>query len=539
MEDAIPIEIFFQKTDLIVTFLVILLGIAFGNLRIKGVGFGSSGVLIVAMIAGYMYQFEPIVILQDLGIVLFLLCVGLEAGPSFFRAFKQHGKRFIGNVLVLLAISGINTVAIIALFGVPVGIGLGLFAGSFTSSPALVSAMQYSPENEVIFGYGVAYPFGLIGVILFITIAVKLLRPKMEAEVRTRSRLHTAVFKVHNESFAGRQLRDIRLFPDNDVVVSAVLRDLSLQSASGGTVLLVGDVLRLEGLPEDVERVGNQLGEEVQTQFDENSELDTRSIVVENTSVLNRTLSNLDIRLRYNASLTRVIRAGEEFVPREDLALQYGDVVVAVGTSHQLDQLELFLGHEHHTVQRRVDIGSLAATLFLAFAIGGIIVPIPALGPFSLGLAGGALVAGLIFGHFGRIGNFIGRFPRNATTVLRELGLALFFTQVGFDTGQSFVESLDFQAVYYAIYAVLFAVVPMAGSFLFGHYVMKIPVSECFGVICGGMTFTPGLDIIRQVDSSERPVVAYSSVYPVALILVIVLVQGMYLALASLGANFG
>src|SRR5690606_16948028 len=120
--------------------------------------------------------------------------------------------------------------------------------------------------------------------------------------------------------------------------------------------------------------------------------------------------------------------------------------------------------------------------------------------------------------------------------VLRELGLALFFVQVGFDTGQSFVESLDFQAVWYALYALLFAIVPMAGSFLFGHYVLKIPVSECFGVICGGMTFTPGLDIIRQVDPSERPVVAYSSVYPVALILVIVLVQGMYLALTGLGA---
>jgi len=98
------------------------------------------------------------------------------------------------------------------------------------------------------------------------------------------------------------------------------------------------------------------------------------------------------------------------------------------------------------------------------------------------------------------------------------------------------VESLDFQAIYYALYAVLFAVVPMAGSFLVGHYLLRIPVSECFGVICGGMTFTPGLDIIRQVDASDRPVVAYSSVYPVALILVIALVQGMHLVLVSLGA---
>ena len=535
-EGIVPIEFFFQKTELVVTFLVILLGIVFGNLRIKGVGFGSSGVLIVAMLAGYLYQFEPIRILQDLGIVLFLLCVGLEAGPSFFRAFKQHGKRFITNVVLLLAISGVNTVAIIAVTGIPVGVGLGLFAGAFTSSPALISALQFSPEEEVIFGYGVAYPFGLLGVILFITLAVKLLRGRMEAEAHARSQLHTAVYKVQNPDFAGQLMRDIELFQEHDVVVSGVLRDLSLRTASGSTVLMVGDMVRLEGLPENVAAVGEIVGEEVQEKMDENAELDTRSIVVENTSVVNRSLNDLGIRLRFNASITRVVRSNVEFVPRTDLALEYGDVVIAVGTPYQLDQLELFLGHEHHTVQRRVDIGSLAATLFLAFAIGGIIVPIPTLGPFSLGLAGGALVAGLIFGHFGRIGNFIGRFPRNATAVLKELGLALFFVQVGFDTGQSFVQSLDYQAIYYAAYAVLFAVVPMAGSFLFGHYLMKIPVSECFGVICGGMTFTPGLDIIRQTDPSERPVVAYSSVYPVSLILVIALVQGMYLALVSLGA---
>ncbi|MFP4257328.1 MAG: hypothetical protein ACLFQ9_10735 [Desulfobacterales bacterium] len=215
--------------------------------------------------------------------------------------------------------------------------------------------------------------------------------------------------------------------------------------------------------------------------------------------------------------------------------LEYGDVMVAVGSPYQLDQLEMFLGHEHQAVQRRVDIRSLAAALFLAFFIGGLIIPFPAIGNFSLGLAGGGLVGGLIFGHFGQIGNFIGRFPCNATEVLKELGLALFFVQVGFETGQSFVEFLDYDVIYYALYAVLFATVPMAASFMVGHYIMKIPISKCFGVICGGMTFTPGLDIIREVDKSERPVVAYSSVYPVSLIMVILLVQGMYLSLMLLG----
>jgi len=537
VEDLIGIEFFFRRTELLITFLVILIGLAFGNLKIKGVGFGASGVLIIAMVGGYLYQFEPIQILADFGIVLFLLSVGLEAGPSFFRAFKKHGKRFITNVLALLAVAGVTTVTIIVLAGVPVGIGLGLFAGSFTSSPALVSALQFSPEEEVIFGYGVAYPFGLIGVILFITIATKLLRKRMLEEVSARSSMYTAVYKITNEQVHGQALRNIPLLQDRDVVVSGILRDLTVRTASGSTAIFTGDVVKLEGTHEAVETAGAELGEPIQDDFDKESELDTRNIVVENIAVVNRTINNLGIRLRYNVSITRIIRSDVEFVARDDLTIEHGDVVVAVGTAYQLDQLELFLGHKHHTVQPRVDIASLAATLFLAFAIGGIVIPIPQLGPFSLGLAGGALISGLIFGHFGRIGNFIGRFPRNATSVLKELGLALFFVQIGFETGQSFVESLDYQVIFYAIYAVLLAVIPMAASFLFGHFFLKISVSECFGVICGGMTFTPGLNVIAETDSSERPIVAYSSVYPVALILVIALVQIMYVSIVALQAG--
>ena len=534
VEDLITIQFFFQKTELIVTFLIVLLGITFGNLRIKGVGFGSSGVLIVAMIAGYLYQFDPVPILQDLGIVLFLLCVGLEAGPSFFRAFKQHGKRFITNVIVLLAVSGINTVAIIYLSGIPVGIGLGLFGGAFTSSPALVSALQFSPETEVIFGYGVAYPFGLLGVILFISVSMRLLRKRIDEETRSYTSMVAKLYRVSREEYSGKMIKEIPEISNSNVAISGILRDLSLRTASESTALFKNDIVRLEGRHEDVVTAGEMLGEEVQENFEDSPELDSRSIVVENKAVINRSLSDLGIRLRFNVSLTRVIRANMEFVPRYDQVIEYGDVMVAVGSPHQLDQLEIFLGHEHQTVQRRVDLRSLAAALFLAFFIGGLIIPLPMLGNFSLGLAGGGLVAGLIFGHFGQIGNFIGRFPRNATEVLKELGLALFFVQVGFETGQSFVQFLDFQAIYYALYALLFATVPMASSFLVGHYLMKIPVSECFGVICGGMTFTPGLDIIREMDKSDRPVVAYSLVYPVSLILVILLVQGMYLTLMVL-----
>ncbi|MDZ7684766.1 MAG: TrkA C-terminal domain-containing protein [Gammaproteobacteria bacterium] len=281
-ENLIGIEFFFQKTELLVTFLIVLIGVAFGNLKIKGVGFGSSGVLIAAMVAGYLYALDPIPILADLGIVLFLLSVGLEAGPSFFRAFKKHGRRFIINVLVLLVVAGVTVVSIIALTGIPTGIGLGLFAGAFTSSPALISALQFSPESEVIFGYGVAYPFGLIGVILFISLASRILRARMKEEVSGRSRLHSGHYKITNEDVDGCMIREIELLRNSDVVISGILRDLSLRTASGSTPLLVGDVVRLEGTTEAVAEIGEALGDHIGEEFAEESELDTRSIVVEN-----------------------------------------------------------------------------------------------------------------------------------------------------------------------------------------------------------------------------------------------------------------
>jgi len=199
---------------------------------------------------------------------------------------------------------------LIVLLGIAFGIGLGLFGGAFTSSPALISALQFSPEREVIFGYGVGYPFGLLGVIVFVTIATRMLHGRMQAEIQSRSRLHSGVYRVVNDAVNGRPIRDIEMLRDRDVVVSGILRDLSIRTASGSTPLLVGDVVRLEGTAEAVDEAGGQLGEALHEEFVEDSELDTRSIVVENTAVVNRSIRDLGIGLRFNVSITRKQSSG-------------------------------------------------------------------------------------------------------------------------------------------------------------------------------------------------------------------------------------
>lgn len=103
----------------------------------------------------------------------------------------------------------------------------------------------------------------------------------------------------------------------------------------------------------------------------------------------------------------------------------------------------------------------------------------------------------------------------------------MFFVQVGIRTGHSIVNGINYNTIYYILFAVTLSLIPMTISFYYGNRFLKLSLVECFGVICGGMTFTAGLDIIREVDSSDKPVIAYSSVYPISLILVIFLVQGI------------
>lgn len=526
--EIIQFTINFKVSNLFITFSLIVLGLLFGRLKIKNVGFGSSGVLIIAMAAGYLHEIKSSPELQRLGIVLFLLAVGSEAGPGFFRSFKQQGKTFISMVFVLLGMAGITAITGFLLTGIPVDLGLGIFAGSFTSTPALVSATQFAAKEQVILGYGIAYPFGLLTVILFIHLTVKILKNKVSGESSPQSIIYMGFYRLDNVEFENKQIKDLTIFQEKEVIISAIKRDNNIMPVNSKTILLIDDVLKLEGKEENVHEIGSVLGKKMENTFSlSGGDLSIRTIVVENLSVINKSFKELQIRLKYNVSITKVIRSGFEIYPRSDLVLEFDDIVEAVGSPYQLEGLELFLGHKHHTVQRKVDIISLAVMLFFAFLIGGFFFPIPILGNFSFGLAGGALITGLTFGHFGKIGKFIGRFPRESTQTLKELGLAIFFVQVGIRTGHTFVNGLSFQTIFYIIFAVFLTLIPLTVSFYFGYRYLKLTVVECFGVICGGMTFTPGLDIIREVDSSDKPVIAYSSVYPISLILVIFLVQGI------------
>ncbi len=524
--NVINVPITFEISNLFLVFLIIILGLLFGQLKIKGIGLGSSGVLIAAIVFGYYYDVRQVAELQMLGITLFLWAVGLEAGPKFFRAFQRMGKLYVSMVIFLLSVAGLTTIAAINLFNIPSSLGLGLFAGSMTSTPALVSATQVADKNMVIIGYGLAYPIGLLGVILFINITLRILKKKLLEQDGIESQIHMRVYRLANPDLHRKLISELKFFKENEVIITGVKRENNMFLVSPKTTLMKGDLIRLEGSLENIQKVGEIIGKRVEADLDTKSELDIRSINVENIKNVNKTLRDLAIRIKFNVTVTKVNRSGFEMFPKPDLIIEYGDIIEVIGNSHKLDELELFLGHKHHTVHPRVDILSFALMLFLSFLIGGINISLEGLGDFSIGIAGAGLIIGLIFGHYGKIGNFIGRFPLQSTKVLKEFGISLFFVQVGIKAGQVIGNNgLDSNTLYYVLFAFIVMIIPMMLSLIFGFVFLKLSLSECYGVICGGMTCTPGLQIIREVDNSEKPVMSYSTVYPIALVIVIILVQ--------------
>lgn len=226
-------------TLLFVVFGVLLFGYALGRITIKGVSLGDAGVFIIALIAGALlfsvnkdnellfaasakpYDFsEGLKIIESLGLVLFVTSVGYIAGPKFFGNFKKNFKSYVLLGLIIIIAGGLSAVGCI-FAGKFIGYGstietqdgfvamiVGLLSGSLTSTPAFAAAKATVAEEYVglvSVGYGIAYIFGVVGVVLFVQIMPKLLKANMDEE---RAKLSVNSDKAEKKK-SGKKLFEI------------------------------------------------------------------------------------------------------------------------------------------------------------------------------------------------------------------------------------------------------------------------------------------------------------------------------------------
>ena len=173
------------NTPLICVFLIAVIGYLIGGIKIKGIEIGTAGVLLVALVFGH-FQFEVPDFVNDLGIALFVTSVGFIAGPKFFRNFVKNAKSYVLLGLLIIASGAAACAAVVLISGGKVSppLAAGLLTGALTSTPGLAAAKEAAGElgSQAATGYGIAYPFGVIGVVLFVQLIPKILKVNMDEE---------------------------------------------------------------------------------------------------------------------------------------------------------------------------------------------------------------------------------------------------------------------------------------------------------------------------------------------------------------------
>ena len=518
------------------------------RLKFKGITLGITWILFCAIAMSHFgMHLDPMVetFAKDFGLILFVYSIGLQVGPSFFSSFGQGGIKL--NILAMsVVLLGCLTAYLIHLFsGVDIATMTGVLFGAVTNTPGLGAAQQAFADitgvnnPDIASGYAMAYPLGVVGIILSILTMRWVFRIRIDKEEE----------RVKNESEAQKEIEYIDILLTNPQVEGAHIRDLSrlchmnlivsrLVRPNGedelpdvDTVLQVGDRIRVVVDKENEPSV-LLLGMETTLPTNEKAQahLVSRHVVVTKPELNGKRIGDLNVRATYHVSITRIRRAGIELLATRDLYLQLGDRITVVGEERAVDKVEKLFGNS----TKRLDVPNLASIfLGIAFgvAIGVLPIMLPGLSqPFKLGIAGGSLIVAILLGCFGPKMHVVTYTTSSANLMIREIGIAMFLAAVGFGAGKTFVPTLLDGGYVWIGYGVIITLLPLLIVGTIGRLWLKLDYFTLMGLIAGSTTDPPALAYATTLSSNnDRAAVAYSTVYPLTMFLRVLTGQLMIL----------
>ncbi len=511
-------------------FLIVALGFILGRIKIFSLSLDVSAVIFVALVFGHFGVIIP-KDFQYLGLVLFIFTIGIQAGPGFFESFKKEGRNLSLFATLLVLSAGILTVALILFAKIDGEIATGLFTGALTSTPGLAAAIDYTGSPLASIGYGIGYPFGVIGVILFIRFLPKILNvslKKSEEEYNLKIKeefpeILRRNFVVENENVVGKTIGELRIRYMTKAVVSRVVHEGLAVTPSPQTRLYAGDLIKAVGTEEALNRVELLIGPPTEEEIPLDPNYDVRSVLVTNKEVVNKTIGQINLLHTYNATITRIRRSGINISPTPDSKLRYGDKLIIAASKANMEMVSNIFGNDQKQLSD-TDILPIALGILLGFFVGKINI---ALGSFSFspGLTGGVLIVALVLSRIGKTGPVLWTMSGAANQLLRQLGLIFFLAAVGTDAGAEIVQTFERYGIELFLYSAIITIVPMFMAALAGKYIFKMNLLTLFGAISGSMTSTPGLAAADSMTESNAHSIAYATVYPVAMVLLIVVVQ--------------
>ncbi|EPR1792144.1 aspartate:alanine antiporter [Vibrio cholerae] len=544
----IDVVLLLEQNPILLIFVVLAIGLSFGKIRFGSFQLGNSiGVLITSLIMGHLgFSFTPEAL--TIGFMLFIYCVGIEAGPNFFGIFFRDGKHYLILSLVVLI-----TATWIAYFGgyylnLDYGLAAGMMAGALTSTPVLVGAQDALNSglaavprhmdlslilDNVSVGYAMAYLIGLISMIMFAKLLPKLQKQNLsdsaqqiaqERGLGSQRKVYLPIIRAYRVGpelinwIDGRNLRELGIYRQTGCYIERIRRHGILAHPDGDAILQEGDEIALVGFPDSHARLDPSFrnGKEV---FDRNL-LDLRiseeEIVVKSDSIAGKRLSDLNLS-EYGCFLNRVVRAQIEMPMDLDIVLAKGDVLQVSGEKSKVKGLADKIGF--------ISVHSQMADLlaFCSFFILGILFGLVTMTfgqvSFSLGNAVGLLLSGITLGFLRANHPTFGYVPQGALNMVKDLGLAIFMVGIGLNVGSKMFQHLSEVGVQVIGLAFLVSVVPVVFAYLVGAYILKMNRALLFGAIIGARTCAPAMDVVNEYAKSTIPALGYAGTYAIANIL--------------------
>ena len=529
--------------------IIISIGVFLGKFKIRGISLGITWVLFVGIFAGHLgLQIEPntLLFIKDFGLILFVFCIGLQVGPSFFSSFKKGG---ITLNMLAMGIVFLNIIVALGLYFLDGSIELpmmvGVLFGAVTNTPGLgaaneaLSQLNYSGD-PISLGYACAYPLGIAGAILAIIAIRYICRINIDKEeeyLKTHDKDNESLtvlrLEICNEAITAKPLKEITKLTKLHFICSRICQQGVMSKPDADTILHKGDYVTIVCKEDDVDAITAFIGKKSDYNWDnENSPMISRRILITRPEINGKKLKDLHLSNIYNIIVTRVNRSGVDLFADPNLELQIGDRVMIVGKKDSIDHVAKTLGNELKKLDTP-NIITIFVGIFLGILVGSIPLKFPGMPtPVKLGLAGGPLIIAILIGRFGHKLKLVTYTTVSANLMLREIGIALFLASVGIDAGDSFLHTIvEGDGLLYVAYGAIITIIPILIIGILGRYVYHINYYSLMGLISGSTTNPAALAYSSQTAGNDKPAVAYSTVYPLTMFLRIISGQVILLLL--------
>ena len=544
-------EAFLEPTmvqAVIIISLVSALGLYLGRIKIFGISLGITFVFFAGIFAGHLgivVNKDMLYFAQGFGLILFVYALGLQVGPGFFSSLKKGGvaMNMMGLGVILLGL--IMTVGLHWVTGVSLSNMVGLLCGAVTNTPALGAAqqalLQIDPANtkgvtDMALACAVAYPLGVVGVILAIIILRALFADKKQKDLKEQrdTTTYVAEFHVSNPAIYEKSIKDVMKLTDKHFVISRVWRNGKVSIPTSDTLLHEHDHLLIISVKSDVENIKVLFGEQENVDWNKadidwnaiDSQLISRRIAVTRNRVNGVKLGSLRLRNLYGINITRVNRAGIDLLASPDLRLQIGDRLTIVGEANSVNTVGKILGDEI----KRLNNPNLLAVFIgisLGMLFGALPITLPGMStPVKLGIAGGPIIVGILMGAFGPRFHLTTYTTMSANLMLRQLGIIIYLAGLGIDSGVHFFETVfRAEGLLWIGLGFLLTIVPVLIVGFIASQFFKLDYAHNVGMLCGSMANPMALSYANTTVDGDEPSVSYATVYPLSMFIRVISAQ--------------